>query len=48
MKKSDLKFNHEKWRKCPRCGDYNDIRIAPSCLNCGELLIINQSKNTDL
>lgn len=26
--------NHEIWRKCPKCGNYNDLRKTGHCENC--------------
>lgn len=30
--------NHEIWRKCPNCGDYEDLRKTETCTNCGTKL----------
>jgi len=27
--------NHEIWRKCPKCGNYEDLRKTFYCKDCG-------------
>ena len=26
--------NHEVWRQCSTCGDYNDLRVTDICETC--------------
>lgn len=30
--------NHEIWRKCPGCGNYEDLRMTFYCPDCGAQL----------
>ena len=30
--------NHEIWRQCPKCGDWEDLRKTEHCENCGTKL----------
>lgn len=30
--------NHETWRKCPGCGNYEDLRKTFYCPDCGTQL----------
>jgi len=30
--------NHEIWRKCPKCGAWEDLRKTDNCTECGAKL----------
>lgn len=35
FQKQDMTLrNHEIWRKCPKCGAHNDLRMTDTCQDC--------------
>lgn len=32
--------NHEIWRKCPKCGAFEDLRKTENCTECGTELVL--------